>query len=121
MTDYFEEVSGVIRLKVAHVGLFSFWAQYKGASTQKDPQNARPFPEGLYAELSKSTVVADGRDYAEVMVYYEGRRVTGGINYFDMDKQPVDNLFSENRYRTTTVGQFTFYVSYLRSIRLRIR
>ena len=114
VTDYFEEdESGVIRLKVAHVGLFSFWVQYEGASTQKDPQNVKAVPEGLYAELSKSTVVADGRDYAEVMVYYEGRRVTGGINYFDMDKQPVDNLFSENRYRTTTVGQFTFYVSYL--------
>ncbi len=93
----------------------------KGASTQKDPQNVKAVPEGLYAELSKSTVVADGRDYAEVMVYYEGRRVTGGINYFDMDKQPVDNLFSRTAIGRPPWGSSPSTSPICRSIRLRIR
>lgn len=113
VTEYFEEdETGVIRLKIAYVGLFSFWAEFGEASAKSETQSVKVVPAGLYAELSKSTVVADGRDYAEVLVYHEGRQVTGGISYFDMEDKPADDLFSGIRYRTTTPGEFTFYVSY---------
>lgn len=113
VTEYFEEdETGVIRLKIAYVGLFSFWAEFGEASAKSETQSVKAVPAGLYAELSKSSVVADGRDYAEVLVYHEGRQVTGGIKYFDMEDKPADDLFSGIRYRTTTPGEFTFYVSY---------
>lgn len=114
VTEYFEEdETGAIRLKIAYVGLFSFWAEFGEASAKSESQSVKAVPEGLYAELSKSTIVADGLDYAEVSVYYEGRQVTAGISYYDMNDQSVGDLFSGNRYRTTTVGELTFYVSYL--------
>lgn len=113
VTEYFEEdETGVIRLKIAYVGLFSFWAEFGEASAKSEMQSVKAVPAGLYAELSKSFVVADGHNYVEVLVYHEGRQVTGGIKYFDMEDKPVDDLFSGIRYRTTTPGEFTFYVSY---------
>lgn len=112
VTAYFEEdETGAIRLKIAYVGLFSFWAEFGEASAKSEMQSVKVVPAGLYAELSKNSVVADGRDYVEVLVYHEGLQVTEGISYFDMEDKPADDLFSGIRYRTTTEGEFTFYVS----------
>lgn len=112
VTEYFELVDDGFRLKVAYVGLFTFWAEYKGDSTVKSPESVKAVPEGLYAELAKTTVVADGRDSAEVLVYHQGRQVTSGVKFFDTNDNPADEFFTDMRYRTTTVGEFSFYVAY---------
>lgn len=116
VTAYFVPGNGCFHLQIAYAGLFSFWAEYGSESTQSAPQSVKAVPEELYAELSKTTIVANGRDYAEVQLYYQGRRVTDDeaaeVKFFDMEDNPADRFFEAMRYRTGTVGEFSFWISY---------
>lgn len=65
----------------------------------------------LTIEADKLEVVADGEDFAEITVNYDGVAVTEDVDFYDASTN-VPVKVRSNRFTTKTVGQHSIYAIY---------
>ncbi len=68
----------------------------------------------LVVELSKSIILANGEDAATIKVWYKGEDVTAESTVYNVsDNRMNADLSTTFTYTSSTVGKYSFYVSYL--------
>ena len=112
ITPYFEVVDGKDVLRFKSNGTFSFWAEFDVASSAGKPSSVIVMEPGLSATISKSSIVADGEDFAEIEVYFDAERITSGVEFKDMDGNSLNSYIKDMKFSTKVAGDYTFYAEY---------
>lgn len=83
------------------------------AASCGNPDDNGPVSGGgtLTIEGDKVELVADGEDFVEITVTYDGKAVTEEVDFYDASTN-VPARVKANRFTTKTVGQYSIYAIY---------